>query len=351
MTVGFLNALMLLGLAALVIPPLIHLLNRRRYDVVPWGAMQFLQVSESTRRRLLIEQLLLMALRMGLIALLVLALAAPYGAGRALQALGGRENRDVILVFDGSTSMGFEDGDRSPHRDAQQWAETFLADLAPGDAVAVLQAKQQAIPALPRLTEDLNTVREAVRRLAPPCGSCDLPQAVQTAHDILRASHRPRREVIVLTDGQRYGWADPAAEHRWQLLARRMDESTGVRPRVWVVVLGGERPAKPANWSLGRLRTGRALASTHLTFDTELGVQSQDYAPPHRLRLEISPTSRRPTPAGSAAASCRSASPAPWRRARTSSRSSSSRTTPPATGLPTTASEIGFRETTDRTWR
>ena len=50
MPIGFLNLLMLLGLGAVIIPPLIHLLNRRRYDVVDWGAMQFLQISETTRR-------------------------------------------------------------------------------------------------------------------------------------------------------------------------------------------------------------------------------------------------------------------------------------------------------------
>src|ERR671935_2667786 len=98
---------MLLGLVVLLIPPLIHLLNRRRYDVVDWGAMQFLQVSETTRRRLLIEEILLMALRMGLIAILVLALAAPYVAGPWFARLGGRPNRDVVLVFDGSYSMGY----------------------------------------------------------------------------------------------------------------------------------------------------------------------------------------------------------------------------------------------------
>ena len=59
MSFGLLNALMLLGLAGLAIPPIIHLLNRRRFDVVDWGAMQFLQISETTRRRLLIEELLL----------------------------------------------------------------------------------------------------------------------------------------------------------------------------------------------------------------------------------------------------------------------------------------------------
>src|SRR5437588_4472410 len=105
MTFGFLNALMLLGLAGLAIPPIIHLLNRRRYDVVDWGAMQFLQVGETTRRRLLIEELLLMLLRMGLLALLVLALASPYAVSPLLDRLGHRENRDVVLIFDSSTSM------------------------------------------------------------------------------------------------------------------------------------------------------------------------------------------------------------------------------------------------------
>src|SRR5437870_7056440 len=104
---GFSFPLMLLGLAGVAIPIIIHLLNRRRYNVVDWGAMQFLQVSETTRRRLLIEELLLMLLRMGLIALLVLALAAPYAVSPFLAQVTGRPNRDVVLVIDGSYSMGF----------------------------------------------------------------------------------------------------------------------------------------------------------------------------------------------------------------------------------------------------
>ena len=78
MGIGFVNVAMLAGLAAVLIPPLVHLLSRRRHQVVDWGAMQFLQFSQTTRRRLLLEELVLMALRMGLVAILVLALAAPY---------------------------------------------------------------------------------------------------------------------------------------------------------------------------------------------------------------------------------------------------------------------------------
>src|SRR5947207_10959122 len=109
---GFLNLLMLAGLGAVAIPPLIHLLSRRRYQTVDWGAMQFLQVSETTRRRLLLEELLLMLLRMGLIAVMVLALGAPYVTGSLLTAAGARPNRDVVLVLDGSASMGGNAGDR-----------------------------------------------------------------------------------------------------------------------------------------------------------------------------------------------------------------------------------------------
>ena len=39
---GFLNAPLLWGLAAISLPIVIHLLNRRRFDVVRWAAMDFL---------------------------------------------------------------------------------------------------------------------------------------------------------------------------------------------------------------------------------------------------------------------------------------------------------------------
>src|SRR6516162_9204338 len=142
----FLNPWMLTGLSAVLIPPIIHLLNRRRYQVVDWGAMQFLQVSEVTRRRLFLEELLLMLLRMGLIAVLVLALAGPFITSSILARLGPRTNRDVVLVFDGSYSMGSTGKDGVPHNKAKEWARSFVADLAPGDTVAILQAKEQVVP-------------------------------------------------------------------------------------------------------------------------------------------------------------------------------------------------------------
>ena len=118
----FLNALMLIGLIAVAIPPIIHLLTRKRFDVVDWAAMQFLQLSERTRRKIFLEELLLMLLRMGLIALFVMALAAPYLTSKRFARWGGRGNRDIVIIFDGSYSMGYVDKGVSAHQAAKDFA-------------------------------------------------------------------------------------------------------------------------------------------------------------------------------------------------------------------------------------
>ena len=41
MALTFLNGLLLAGLTALAIPPIIHLLNRQRHKPVRWAAMRF----------------------------------------------------------------------------------------------------------------------------------------------------------------------------------------------------------------------------------------------------------------------------------------------------------------------
>jgi hypothetical protein len=296
MSFGFLVPAMLIGMALLAIPPIIHLLNRRRYQVVDWGAMQFLQLSEVTRRRLMIEELLLMAIRMGLLAVLVLALASPFRDVRGAGAFGSRPNRDVVILFDGSYSMGSTGDGPTPHEAAQEWARAFLDDLAAGDGVAVFQAKQQVVPVVAELSHDLERVRRRVADLPPPAGGCDWKPALQAAHAVLAKSQRAEREIILLSDGQHFGWADKDSLFRWELLADELGlhkpEAPGAppRPRVWVVNLAADRKAEAPNWSLAPLRSTRPVVPVdrEITLKSDLVLHGQSaYTPPHRLRLEI----------------------------------------------------------------
>jgi hypothetical protein len=289
---AFLNPLMLFGLAALAIPIVIHLLSRRRFEVVDWGAMQFLKISETTRRRFFIEELLLLLLRMGLIAVLVLGLAAPFllVSSGLMEKLGQRTNRDVVLVIDGSFSMGDDSTGKTPHAAAVEWATAFVNDLAAGDTVAVLQAKQEVIPVVGVPTQDLQRVRDALAHLPQPRGGCDWPAAVEEAHKISARGQHTEREVIILSDNQRFGWADDNSLLRWELMKNNLTPVSDLRPHVWVVNLAPDRPENLANWTLAPLRASRAVASAgqQITFRTAIDVRGQDeYRPPHRLRLEV----------------------------------------------------------------
>ena len=74
----FIHYSMLFGLLATLVPIILHILNRRHAKDVEWGAMQFLLGSlVNRRRRILLEEMMLLAMRCLLMALIVLAIAQP----------------------------------------------------------------------------------------------------------------------------------------------------------------------------------------------------------------------------------------------------------------------------------
>jgi hypothetical protein len=298
MSFGLLNAVLLLGLAGLAIPIIIHLLHRRRFEVVEWGAMQFLQISETTRRRLLLEEIILLILRMGLIGILVLGLAAPFVVSSFLaKILHDRPSRDVVLIIDGSASMAYAGQGKSSHEAAQDWSRSILQELGPNDGVAPLLARKRVVPLTgelgeqSELTHDREFVRQQIDNLPSPNGSCDLPEAIREGLRILNDhSTSTQRDIVVLGDGQKYGWADENTMFRWKLLASLLQEGATISPHIWVVNLDANRIANPPNWTLAPIRMSRPAAHLHedLTFRTDLVLFGQEsYTPPHQVRLEV----------------------------------------------------------------
>src|SRR5713226_4521572 len=96
----FLNPGFLFIAAALIsVPIIIHLINRMRFKRIRWAAMEFLlKAQKRTRRRLIIEQLILLALRCMLIALVGLLVSRFIGCGES--NLGGKPNLHLVLLDD-----------------------------------------------------------------------------------------------------------------------------------------------------------------------------------------------------------------------------------------------------------
>src|SRR5215831_8971762 len=107
------------------IPIIIHLLNRNRYRIVPWAAMRFLLAAQrKNTRRMRLEQLILLAVRVLMVVLLVLAMASVYGWANGpgglwswlfpdtfVRAAAGTQRTHKIVVIDGSFSMALKVGD------------------------------------------------------------------------------------------------------------------------------------------------------------------------------------------------------------------------------------------------
>src|ERR1700687_1772014 len=97
----FLNpANMVIGGALISSPIIIHLINRMRFKRIRWAAMEFLLKSQKrNRRRLIIEQLILLALRC------LLVLLAGFLVARYVMAKQTGGGTDHVMVIDDTASM------------------------------------------------------------------------------------------------------------------------------------------------------------------------------------------------------------------------------------------------------
>jgi hypothetical protein len=118
--------------------------------------------SRTHAQKIFLEQFLLMLLRMGLILLLVLGVASPWIRMPWLAKMAPRPNRDIVIILDGSFSMGYVKDGRTPHDAAKEWGIDFVNQLQPGDNIAVIHARQTATPLVTYLSSDLNTARVAI---------------------------------------------------------------------------------------------------------------------------------------------------------------------------------------------
>ncbi len=139
----FLNVYLLGGLALLGVPVVVHLLMRQKPRRLPFPAFRFLrQRSRINRRRMRLQHLLLLLLRMAVLAALCLAVAQPkLFLPRAVAdwfGLGGPRPAAAVLVFDVSHSMEYRVADKSRLDDARQCALDLLRDLPADSRVAVL---------------------------------------------------------------------------------------------------------------------------------------------------------------------------------------------------------------------
>lgn len=217
---GFGTPALLWGVSLAGLPILIHLLYRRKYVEVSWAAMQFLvAATRKQARRLRIEQWLLLAARVLIIALAALACSRP-----TIETLGavfqqGQPTQRVVVV-DATPSMGYTDGQRSRFEQARDLARRLLEAGRPGDALHLLRISAVDPQVLVRgPAYATGPVLDELQQLQLFDDRGEVSTALEQTLGLLELAPEIRRkEVWFLTDLQAGAWlpqeADAAARIR-----------------------------------------------------------------------------------------------------------------------------------------
>jgi hypothetical protein len=200
---SFLAPLFAIGLAALAIPILVHLVHKERKETTPFPSLMFLlRTPYQHSRRQRIRDWLLFLTRAMVFLLLVAAFARPVfdrPPDAAAAATGG--GREVVILLDRSFSMRV--GDRWSR--AQAAARQALDGLGPADRATLVLFADQA-RAVREETGGRPILRAAIDSSKPGDAATRYAPALILARRTLADSDLPNREVIVVSDFQRSGW-------------------------------------------------------------------------------------------------------------------------------------------------
>ena len=267
---NFLNQALLWGMAAISIPVLIHLLNRRRYRRVPWAAMRFLKISvDQNQRRMRLEDWILLLLRCAVVALLASLLARPVLEG--VSGVPGSKVAAAIIV-DNSASMGSQEGGVTRLALAREAAHEILSGLPQGSPVVVGDVFRAH-----EASADHEFARARIDAITQTERHADLILATKEAIGALEGQAVVDRELYVITDGHAEEWGSLAA-----LGGRFSDITAGVR--VQLITVGS---SLNANLGISRLTPAAALPAVDQPFRIDVDVTNFGEAPVTRVPVKL----------------------------------------------------------------
>ncbi|MCE9609603.1 MAG: BatA domain-containing protein [Chthoniobacter sp.] len=262
------QAWMFWALPAVLLPLIIHLLNRLRYKTVPWAAMIFLlKANRASTRRAKIRQYLLLAARMLVILFLIWAMARPQIGGWIGAAAGGAPDT-VLILLDRSASMEAHGGGRAESKRAH--ALGLLAQAAKQSAGSHFVLLENV---LRQPLEIADASGLATMQMAEPTDTAaDLPAMLRAALDYLVKNKPGSAELWIASDLQASNWRPDSAE--WQDISARF---AGLPQSVKVRILdlsaaSGQNvavAAKSAELRVRDAKSGKAQLSLGLELKSE----------------------------------------------------------------------------------
>lgn len=255
-------------------PLIIHLLNRRRYRVVPWAAMDFLrQALQQNRKTLQLRDLLLLILRTLAVLFFGAALARPYFASHQ-QAMDDRQPLHAIIILDNSLSMAYESLEGTLFDKARRRAVELIERLPAGSQITVLPASGSREPVTFDPLESKDDAKEALARIEVVDRIAKIEQVANLARRAANEAPQLAKRIIFIGDQQELNWRD----------ARQADPFRDL-PGLQVVAVG---PAEWENTWIVDLRVQDSLADLETPATVVVEVAHRGRTPRRDLQVTLS---------------------------------------------------------------
>ncbi len=229
------------GATAISAPIIIHLINRLRYRRIRWAAMEFLLKSQQrNKRKLIIEQLILLALRCLLVFLFVLLVVRPLWLLSDDASRAELPAYHVIVVDDTLSMQDLEDAQRGEGQTAFREGVRLVLDLAQKASESpsahyftVLRLSELTTPEMGRpldrlqgeppgqqvRAESLRDLRNRLETLECSYLRIHPGEGVKKAQEYLALVDEGNKYLHVVGDFRRRDWTESDAEEMCQLLA------------------------------------------------------------------------------------------------------------------------------------
>lgn len=267
----FLNPAMLLGGLLVAVPIAIHLIHRFRYRQVRWAAMDFLlEGSQATRRRILLEQLLLLILRCLIVLGIVLIIARPLASESVAGLFAAGDRSHHWIVLDDSYSMAEQSGSADCFSDAAGVVENLIQGLAeqPGNhGVTLIRTSSDSPDLLASKLDEVTLLksRELLSKASASYLSTPPAKGILVAADQIEASDAGRKSIHFLSDFRVKDW--PREGEIPRTLLRLSDNGVAIQ-------LVDAAPATGINLGIERAVARTGSAAVGVPFEVDVSIRN-----------------------------------------------------------------------------
>ncbi len=228
----------MLGLGGLAVasPIIIHLLNKRRFKIVDWAAMDFLfDADKKNRRRVRLENLILLLLRCLAMLLLGLLLARPFIPSSLAKVFTKAQQFEFVVLLDDSFSQQVPVGTQTLYDQCTQAIQGLVARAAESAAEETLtlyltsQPERPIVSNKPLQAETVSELMLTLDDLRCSDRSANLLASLSQLEEYVASQREDVNRIIYLfTDLRARDWQPGSAEQTPAAAVKRIAEAESV---------------------------------------------------------------------------------------------------------------------------